>query len=108
MKWLRYGSYVGAVVSIPFYACIFVVTLVYTVPARGETWQETVEGNSGGHYVAMSPYIGSGNLILDVYILVLPIAGVIKLKLTRKRTIAVIAIFLTGSMGVSQTLHTCL
>ena len=101
MKRLRYGSYVGAVVNVLFYVCILIVTLAYTVPAPGQTWQESIQTARSVHSVTMSPYVSSGSLVLDVYILVLPIAGVSKLQLTIRRKMGVIVIFLTGLMLVS-------
>lgn len=53
--------------------------------------------------MTLTPYVASGSLLLDVYILVLPIAGVSKLKLTMKRKLGAIAIFLTGGMWVPWT-----
>ena len=98
MKWLRYGAYIGAVVNVLFYLCILIVTLVLTVPAPGQTWQEAIQTNRSVHSVTVAMYSSSGSLLLDIYILVLPVAGVSKLKLTAKRKLGVIAIFLTGGM----------
>ena len=96
MKWLRYCSYAGAVVNVLYYFSILVATLVFTAPAPGQTLQQSVQSQRQAKALTMPVPIASMNLVLDVYILVLPIAGVSKLQLATRRKIAVIGVFSTG------------
>ncbi|KAL8762522.1 MAG: hypothetical protein Q9184_001482 [Pyrenodesmia sp. 2 TL-2023] len=96
MKWLRYCSYAGALVNVLFYVSILVATLVFTAPAPGQTILEAVQSPRQSKARSMSLYVAAGSFILDVYILVLPIAGVSKLQLPTRRKLGVMAIFFTG------------
>lgn len=93
---LRYCAYVGAVVDVLFYLAVLITKLALTIPGPGRTFQEQFNSPRQakmGSFVLPTVWI---NLVLDVYILVLPIAGVSKLQLPLKRKIGVLAIFMTG------------
>ena len=98
MRWLRYGCYIGATFNVLFYTTILATTLAVTVPGFKESLQQGVP--------TPQPYIGSRlpipsaslSLVLDVYILVLPVTGVSKLQLSLWRKIGVTVVFLTGLM----------
>ena len=96
MKWLRYSCYAGMTFTILLYTAILAATLALTIPGPGQTFLQTVESSRGTESVNMTIYVGSFSLTLDIYILVLPIAGVSKLQLPLRRKLGVIAVFLTG------------
>lgn len=98
MKWLRYSSYAGATVTVLFYASVLIATFAFTVPAPGQTLQQTVQSPQQARIVPLTLPIAVMSLVLDVYILVLPIAGVSKLQLPIRRKLGVIAVFFTGVM----------
>ena len=98
MKWLRYSSYAGATFTVLFYASILIATFAFTVPTPGETLQQTVQSPRQARTVPLTIPIAAISLVLDVYILVLPIAGVSKLQLPIRRKLGVIAVFFTGVM----------
>jgi hypothetical protein len=98
MKWLRYCSYAGATINVLFYFSIFVATLAFTAPGPRQTWQEAFKNPREQGALKVTLPIASISLILDVYILVLPIAGVSKLQLQTRRKIGVMSVFLTGFM----------
>lgn len=98
MKWLRYSCYAGATFNVLFYTAILATTLAVTVPGPGQTLQQAQQSSRQNIANRMPIPIGSLSLALDVYILILPIAGVSKLQLPLRRKIGVIAVFLTGLM----------
>ena len=98
MKWLRYCSYAGAIVNVLFYTSILVATFAYSLPAPGETMLEQSRSSRNLGSLRLTLPLGFMGLILDLYILVLPIAGVSKLQLPTRKKIGVIAVFLTGLM----------
>ena len=98
MKWLRYSSYAGATFTALFYAVLVVLTLSVTSPAPGETWQKAAHGNQG--MLPEAVRIACVGLVLDIYILLLPIAGVKQLQMSRKRKLGIIAVFSTGLLYV--------
>lgn len=81
-----------------FYASIIVATLAFTVPAPGESFVKQMQSPRQAKALTSTLPIASMSLVLDVYILALPIAAVNQLQLSTKRKQGVIAIFLTGVM----------
>ncbi|EAT88234.2 hypothetical protein SNOG_04474 [Parastagonospora nodorum SN15] len=96
VKWLRIGCYVGIIVNWGFYIAVIAASLYYNAPSPGQTW---LEGSQNPRYAGsfnMTMPIASGSLILDVYILLLPVWVVWNLHLNLTRRLGVIAIFATG------------
>ena len=100
MKWLRYMSYAGATVNVLFYLSVLIATLAYTAPAPGQTFLDAVTSVRMQGAFRLTLPIASMSLVLDVYILLLPIVGVSRLRLSNKRKFGVMIIFFTGIMYV--------
>ena len=98
MTWLRYTSYAGATFTILFYIGATIFNLVCTAPAPGESWQQVTQRYSFNYTVSATVGLACVGLVLDVIILLLPIAGVLKLQISGRRKIGVISVFLTGTM----------
>ena len=98
MRWLRYSSYAGATFTVIFYIAMIVFNLVVSAPAPGESWQQVTKRPTYGLTISATVGIACVGLALDVTILLLPIAGVAQLQMSRKRRIGVVSVFLTGSM----------
>lgn len=98
MKWLRYSSYTGVTFTALFYAALVIWVLSITSPTAGETWQKVAHENQ--RMVPEAVWIACVGLVLDIYILVLPIAGVKQLQMSRKRKLGIIAVFSTGLLYV--------
>ena len=96
IKWLRYCSYAGAIVNVLFYFSIFVATMAFTAPAPGQTILEAVQSSRQIKALSTSLPVACMSFVLDVYILLLPIAGVSKLQLPLRRKLGVMAVFFTG------------
>ena len=96
MKWLRYSAYAGAIFTALFYTAIVVWTIAISSPAPGQSWQSAAP--KGGKTLRDTVWIASVGLILDIYILLLPIAGVSRLQMSRKRKLGVMTVFSTGLM----------
>ncbi len=98
MKWLRYASCVGAAVNVLFYISILAATLAFTAPAPGQTLEQSVQSPRQVRVLSLSIPVACMSLVLDFYILLLPIAGVAKLQLPTQKKAWVMAVFLTGFM----------
>ena len=96
MRWLRYSSYAGATFTALFYTAIVIWTLAVTSPAPGESWQKAAP--KGHKTLRDTVWIASVGLVLDVYILLLPITGVSQLQMSRRRKLGVMMVFSTGLM----------
>ena len=98
MKWLRYSSYAGATFAVLFYAVVVIYTISVAAPAPGEAWQKA--GDRSLQLLPHAVWIACVGLVLDIYILILPVAGVNQLQMSRKRKVGVIAVFSTGLLYV--------
>ena len=96
MKSIRYSSYAGATFTIIFYLGVVIFNLICTVPSPGQSWQEATQRKSFAYVTDATVGIAAVGLVLDVVILLLPIHGVMRLQMSGKRKIGVIAVFLTG------------
>lgn len=96
MKWLRYCSYAGAVVNVLWYSALLITELALTVPHPGQSFLEQLMSPRKEKSFEIAVPTASINLIFDVYIFILPIAGTSKLQLPLKRKLGVMAIFMTG------------
>ncbi len=96
IDWLRIGCYIGLIVNWGFYMAVIAATLYYSAPGPGQTWLEGFHNPRYSKAFNMTIPIASGSLILDCYILVLPVGVVWNLRLDLKRRLGVLAIFATG------------
>lgn len=98
---LRYLIYIGGAATAVFYAGATVAQFVFATPEPGETfathWYSPLQHKILKFSVAHSAVGG----VIDLYILVLPIAAVLQLKLATKRKIGIVLIFMTGALYVS-------
>ena len=96
---LRWCIYVGAIVTMAFYVATTIILFVLSTPPPGVSLAQQFAsflgpGNSGMLDTVLA--VGYFNIFTDFYILLLPISGVIRLQLPRRRKIGVILIFMTG------------
>ena len=99
MRWLRICAYIGALVTTAFYGAMVVALLVLATPGRGETWTSHFLKPKMGRTKLLPVPTSSVGLLIDLAILVLPIAAVMQLQLPKRRKIGVTLIFMTGSLS---------
>ncbi|KAL2038596.1 hypothetical protein N7G274_008644 [Stereocaulon virgatum] len=98
MRWLKISAYIGGFVRVLFYGSMTVFYFVLSTPGRHETWFEKLQGR-GQHYIlAFNIPQSCGGPVIDLYILVLPILGVIRLQMPIRRKVGVILIFMSATM----------
>ena len=95
MRWMRISATFGIVLTTIFYISMFVCGLVFSTPHKGESWTHHEIGAERLNAKLSVPQ-SCVNLVLDLYILILPVAAVTKLQMTPRRKIGIILIFMTG------------
>ena len=93
MRWMRILSSLGAIITAGFYTGILIANLVISVP-RHESWAQ-VAIKEGSLVLAIPQAVGG--LIIDLYILVLPMIAISKLQLSPRRRLGVNLIFMSGA-----------
>ena len=96
MRWMRISAGLGAVLTTLFYISMTVCALIFTTPRRSETWFNHANTPIEQLNVKFTIPQSCVNLVLDLYILILPIMAVTKLHMTPRRKIGIILIFMTG------------
>ena len=88
--------WIGITITTVFYVAASITQIVLTIPRKGESW--LLHANSHAERAAQMngiPFAAVG-LVIDVYLLILPIKAVMDLQLPLKRKIGVGMVFLTG------------
>ena len=83
--------------TVGFYASTAVVQFYYDTPRRGETFLSHQLG-LGKQTLKLSVPLAAANVVIDLYILVVPIVAVQQLQMAKKRKIGLCLVFGTGSM----------
>lgn len=98
LPWLRICVYAGLFLNWGFYTAVTIVSLYYQAPNPGQTWQEGYMNARYADSLNLPIPIAGGSLLLDVYIFVLPLIAVMKLRLSTRKKLGVMAVFATGLM----------
>ena len=93
MQWMRILSALGAVTTVMAYLGIFIARVVVTAPIRGRSWVLGPSRSLG--FAIPSAVVG---LVLDLYILILPITATTKLQMSPRRRLGVNLIFTSGAL----------
>ena len=96
MRWLRISSYVNAIALCAFYGACTVAQMVFATPRPSETWVSHLVSSEEMKATRLSVPLSAVGLFFDIVILLLPIAGVMRLQLPTRRKIGIMLIFLTG------------
>lgn len=98
IRWQRYAIYFGLFINWGFYVAVLIATLYYISPAPGQSWQASFVSARYNHSLIISIPIAVGSLVLDLYILLLPMAPIWNLQLKLNKRLGVMAVFATGLM----------
>jgi hypothetical protein len=100
LVWLRWACYIGITVNWGFYIGKFVSTVYLMAPNPGQSWQEATQNPRYAKIINMTIPIATGSLILDLYILILPMIVLWKLQVARAKKPGLVAIFGVGFLYV--------
>ena len=93
---MRIVCYVGTAINIAFYGAVAIVQFYFVTPGPGQSWQtHAISGNLYNANILSTPLAGV-NLGLDVFLFLLPLVTVSKLKLSPRRKLGVMVLFATG------------
>lgn len=95
----RWTILIGALITTVFYIATTIILFVLSTPEPGVTLAEQFAsflGRKTSPVLDTTFALGYFNVISDLYLLILPISGVMGLNLRRKKKIGVIFVFLTG------------
>ena len=95
-RWLKICAIVGGCLTAAFYAAMTACLFAFATPGRHETWASH-QFSRGTHLdLAFAVPQSCVGLVVDLYILILPIIGVSKLQMATGRKIAVMVVFMSA------------
>lgn len=96
-RWQKYGILGGAIFVVMAYGSITLAIIIGTTPRPGQLWREAFyKWLSGEGNRVESQLLGVVGLITDLYILLLPISGVLRLQISSKKKLALVMTFMSG------------
>ena len=98
MRWLKICAIGGGVVTALFYGTLAVCLFIFTTPGPRQTWLEKTKDPNYRYHSSFGVPQSVVGLAIDLYILILPILGVMKLQMPNKRKIGIILVFTTASL----------
>lgn len=96
-KFIRYAIIFGVTFSFLFYCTTMIISAVMCAPAVGHPWDLTV-GVKCGDFLILGLLLAVVNLVLDLFLLILPIPVIVALQLSVKKKIGILAMFIVGSL----------
>ena len=96
LRWLRITVYVGATLTAAFYGASDITQMVLVTPHPGETWVARYLSPESHKTIILAMPIPCVGLVIDLFILTIPIVAVFGLKLPNSRKIGVLCIFMFG------------
>ena len=97
-KGVKYAVYVGLVVNLVLHVIVIALVAHYCSPASGYAWGVPKYLQYCKKAAAEPILQGVTNVVLDLYIFILPLPIIWNLQMPFRKRIGVIAIFTTGSM----------
>ena len=95
-KSTRYAIYFGLVFAFCLYWVNIPITAYYCGPPAGKPWSLSEMGFKCKKPIILAVVQGPFNVVLDLFIFILPIPVVMGLQMSSRRRIAVLTVFLTG------------
>lgn len=94
----RRAVYVGLVANFLVHLVVVPFIAHYCTPASGYGWSSRELSASCKKLIAYAIVQGASNILLGIYVLILPMPIIWKLQMPLKKRIAVLSIFATGLM----------
>ena len=94
-KYMRYNIYGGLIFCGATQLIMIPIDAALCAPPIGQPWRTQTRCQKSLAYGLVQ---GPSNVILDIFLLVLPIQPVLDLQLPLKKRIGVLAIFMTGTL----------
>lgn len=98
LRWVRISVWIGATISAVFYVAVTVTAFVMESPWPGES---SFEGILSWHYLKFAQFsipTGVIGMLVDWYLLILPIPAVWTLKMSTSKKLGVLIIFMAGGL----------
>ena len=98
LRWIRICVWIGVSEATTFYVTVTIFGLVLNTPWRG---QSCIENILSHHYIRCEKFAiptGVIGMVIDWYLLILPVPAVMSLQTSRRKKISILMVFMTGGL----------
>lgn len=98
LRWVRISVWIGATISAVFYFAVTITAFVLRSPWPGESF---LEDTLSWHYLEFPQFsipTGVIGVLVDWYLLILPIPAVLNLQMSTARKLGILIVFMTGGL----------
>ena len=95
-RWLKFSIIGGAIVVTGVYTACTLASLIGATPRAGQSWIASSASSRAAIGIRISIPLAAWALASDVFILLLPISGVLRLQLSPKKRFGLLMVFMTG------------
>ena len=97
-RWVRISVWIGATISAVFYVAVTITAFVLESPWPGESLLEDILSWHYFKFAQFSIPTGVIGMLVDWYLLILPIPAVWTLRMSTSKKLGVLIIFMTGGL----------
>ena len=98
LRWIRISVWTGGTVSAVFYVAVTIIACVLDSPWPGESLQEALLSRHAFVWAQFAIPIGVVGMLVDWYLLILPIPAIWNLQVSPSKKLGVLIIFMTGGL----------
>lgn len=106
LRWIRICVWIGATVSIAFYVAVSITAFILNSPWPGES---LLQGILSWHYIKFANFsipTGVIGMLVDWYLLILPVPAVLALQMSMAKKAGVLIVFMTGGLAAIASIVT--
>ena len=95
-RWQRLGALIGGIVVVSVYLGVTAAILAVATPSPSKTWAQKATQAASPIGIRLSIPTAIWGIISDVYILLLPISGIVTLATDQKKKLGLFALYMSG------------
>lgn len=98
LRWIRISVWIGVTISAAFYVPVTITAFVLTSPWPGESLLEDILSRHRYNFDNLSIPTGVIGMILDWYLLILPVPAVLAIQMSTTKKLGAMIVFMTGGL----------
>jgi len=99
-KKMRYVIWAGIAFSVCIYLPHPILVCIFQIPRNGAPWASMATSDMPAKLSFFAPIHGIGSIVLDIYILIIPMVVLGRLHMSHKRKMGLIGVFTTALLYV--------
>ncbi|KAI0197820.1 hypothetical protein F4808DRAFT_286814 [Astrocystis sublimbata] len=84
-----------------------ILVIIFNTPREGRTWADLATDPKSKRIAVYAPIHGVGSIIIDIYILALPLLIVYRLQASLRKRLNLLAVFAVALLGIISSVFSC-